>query len=193
MEGAFLLEISKKIKEYRTDRRFTLQELADRSGVTKGLISQIENGRSIPSLPVLFSIIKSLEIPVGDFFADVAANAAPEPVIVRRKDEYEDFRKEDAIGFFYQRILVRNVQPSTVDIVLLRLEPGSSRPKVETEAFEYKYIISGKVAYQINGHRYELEAGDSLFFDGRLPHVPHVIGDEPAVMLIVYFFKQDSF
>lgn len=191
MEGAFLVEISKKIKECRTEKRFTAQELADRSGVTKGLISQIENGRTIPSLPVLFSIIKSLEVNVGDFFAEIAAHAEPEPVIVRKKDAYENFSKEDAVGFFYQRIMVRNVPQSTVDIVLLRLEPGSSRPKVETEAFEYKYIISGKVAYQINGHSYVLEAGDSLFFDGRLPHVPQTIGEEPAIMLIVYFFKQE--
>ncbi|XZF13646.1 helix-turn-helix domain-containing protein [Chitinophagaceae bacterium MMS25-I14] len=191
MEGAFLLEISKKIKKHRTDKRLTVQELADRSGVTKGLISQIENGRSIPSLPVLFSIIKSLEVAIGDFFAEIASDAEPAPVIVRKKGEYESFQKEDAVGFFYQRILTRNMADATVDIVLLRLEPGSSRPKVETEAFEYKYIISGKVEYQINGHSYVLEEGDSLFFDGRLPHVPHTIGDAPAIMLIVYFFEQE--
>ena len=64
MEGAFLLEISKRIKNKRIEKRLTLQELADKSGVSKGLISQIENGRSIPSLPVMFSIIQSLEIAV---------------------------------------------------------------------------------------------------------------------------------
>ena len=192
IEGAFLLEISKKIKKYRIEQRFTVQELADKSGVSKGLISQIENGRSIPSLPVLFSIIKSLDVAVGDFFADIASGKVLEPVLVRRKSEYESFQKEDAVGFFYQRILVQNLQPSTIDIVLLRLEPGSERPLVETEAFEYKYIISGKVEYQINGHSYVLEAGDSLFFDGRLPHVPHTLGKQDAVMLIVYFFEQDT-
>lgn len=191
MEGAFLLEISKKIKKYRTEKKLTVQELADRSSVSKGLISQIENGRSIPSLPVLFSIIKSLEIAVGDFFADISANMEVPPVIIRRKGGYESFQKEDAIGFFYERVLVKNMAAATVDIVLLRLEPGSKRNKVETEAFEYKYIISGKVAYQINGHEYILEAGDSLFFDGRQPHVPHTIGDEASVMLIVYFFESE--
>lgn len=191
MEGAFLLEISKKIKKYRTEKRLTLQELADRSGVTKGLISQIENGRSIPSLPVLFSIIKSLEVAISDFFADIAAHLDIEPVIVRKKENYEAFQKEDAIGFFYHRIHTQNIAAATVDIVLLTLEPGSTRPMVQTEAFEYKYIISGKVEYEINGNSYVLEEGDSLFFDGRLPHVPHTIGKKPAVMLIVYFFEQE--
>lgn len=191
MEGAFLIEISKRIRKCRTDLRLTVQELASKSGVTKGLISQIENGRSIPSLPVLFSIIKSLEVPIGDFFADIAANLDVQPVIVKRKSEYEPFQKEDATGFFYERVMVKNIASATIDIVLLRLEPGSKRNKVETEAFEYKYIISGSVCYQINGHEYDLHAGDSLFFDGRQPHVPNVIGNEPAIMLIVYFFESE--
>jgi quercetin dioxygenase-like cupin family protein len=61
---------------------------------------------------------------------------------------------------------------------------------VYTEAFEYKYILSGKVDYLINGELYNLEAGDSLFFDGRLPHVPKNNHQESCLMLIVYFFNQ---
>lgn len=169
--------------------RLTAQELANRSGVTKGLISQIEHGRSIPSLPVLFSIIKSLEVPVGDFFADIAADMNGQPVIVKEKKDYEPFQKENAKGFFYHRILVKSMAAATVDIVLLQLMPQSKRNEVTTEAFEYKYIISGTVSYLINGEQYILEAGDSLFFDGRQPHLPTVVGEEPVTMLIVYFFE----
>lgn len=191
MEGAFLVELGKNIKQSRTDKKLTVQQLADLSGVSKGLISQIENGRSIPSLPVLFGIIQSLQVSVADFFNDIAgAMKEPAPVIVRRKEDYDAFVKEDAVGFFYNRILVKNLPATTVDIVLLHLEPGAKRSMVETEAFEYKYIISGEVAYQINGQTYQLKAGDSLFFDGRQPHVPQTTGTEPSVMLIVYFFEQ---
>jgi len=183
MEGVFLVEVSKKIKKHRTEMRLTVQELASRSGVTKGLISQIENGRSIPSLPVLFSIIQSLEIGMGPDLEN-------SPVILRKHETYEPFQKEDAVGFFYRRIMVQTTPASTIDIVLLRLEPGATREPVETAAFEYKYIISGTVEYIINDTSYVLESGDSLFFDGRLRHNPSAIGNEPAVMLIVYFFEQ---
>jgi transcriptional regulator with XRE-family HTH domain len=188
MRGASLLEVSRRIREHRLEKRFTLQQLADKSDVSKGLISQIENGRSIPSLPVLFSIIQSLEIEVADFFEDLSLL---EPtIIVQKKEEYESFKKEDTEGFLYERILTKNVPASTIDVVLLNLLPESHRELVTTEAFEYKYILSGEVEYLINGDTFHLREGDSLFFDGRLSHVPKNKTDKPCRMLIVYFFTQ---
>jgi transcriptional regulator with XRE-family HTH domain len=188
MEGAFLLEVSKRIKERRIDKKLTLQELADKSNVSKGLISQIENGRSIPSLPVMFSIIQSLEMEVGDFFKDL--NLVEPTIIVQKKGEYQNFEKENTMGFTYQRIFTKNLQATTIDFVLLELMPNSHREEVCTEAFEFKYILSGEVDYLINGDIYSLSAGDSLFFDGRLPHVPKNNNDTSCHMLIVYFFHQ---
>jgi len=188
MEGAFLLEVSRRIKEFRLEKRLTVQELADRSGVSKGLISQIENGRSIPSLPVLFGIIQSLEMAVSSFFGGL--NLQTPNVLVQRKKDYESFTKEDAKGFLYKRIFVKNVSASTLDFVILELSKHSKREEVSTDAFEYKYIIQGECEYLINGERYALREGDSLFFDGRLPHLPRNTGSDKCIMLIVYFFNQ---
>lgn len=188
MEGAFLLEVSRRIKQQRMEKRLTLQELADKSGVSKGLISQIENGRSIPSLPVMFSIIQSLEIEVSEFFKDLSLL---EPtILIQKKADYERFEKEHAKGFSYQRMLTKNMSASTVDFVLLELAPDAHREEVSTEAYEYKYILKGEVEYLINGQTYTLEEGDSLFFDGRLPHVPKNRKKQPCTMLIIYFFDQ---
>ena len=188
MEGAYLLEISKKIKKRRLEKELTVQKLAEKSGVTKGMISQIENGRSIPSLPVLFKIIASLEMAINDFFADMTNILKEEPVIIRKNEDYQDFQKEDAIGYFYKRILVEDIPASTLDFVLLTIEPGATRPMVQTAALEFKYILSGSVNYEINENSYELHAGDSIFFNGMLPHAPNTIGNIPSVMLIIYIF-----
>ncbi|OJV50894.1 MAG: XRE family transcriptional regulator [Bacteroidetes bacterium 43-16] len=188
MEGAFLLEVSRRIKEYRYEKRLTVQQLADRSGVSKGLISQIENGRSIPSLPVLFSIIQSLEMAVSHFFSGI--NLQMPNVIVQRKKDYESFTKEDAKGFLYKRIFVKSLASSTVDFVILELSKNAKREEVVTDAFEYKYMIQGECEYLINGETYALSEGDSLFFDGRLPHLPRNTGTDKCIMLIVYFFNQ---
>ncbi len=59
---------------------------------------------------------------------------------------------------------------------------------IKTDAYEYKYIIKGKVEYQIEETKYVLEEGDSLFFDGRLPHKPANLGTTDALMLVIYFF-----
>lgn len=186
MQGAFIIEVSKRIKKKRTEKQLTLQELADKSGVTKGLISQIENGRTIPSLPVLFNIIQSLEIGVSDFFTKL--NLSEPMVVVQRKEDYESFEKENTTGFIYKRVFTRNLKESTVDFVLLEIQPEAQRQVVSTEAFEYKYILKGEIEYLINGQIYNLKEGDSLFFDGRLPHVPKNRTTENCTMLILYFF-----
>jgi len=188
MEDDVLIQISNRIKDKRREKNITVQELASRANVSKGLISQIENSRTIPSLIVLIDIIKALEIDLNVFFKDIDAGKNF-PLIIRRQSEYHHFEKEHAEGFHYQRIFTQSIKNSTVDIVILELEPNASRPQVETEAYEYKYILNGTVEYQLGEDTYTLNRGDSMLFDGRIPHTPKNKGKEKASMLVVYFFE----
>jgi transcriptional regulator with XRE-family HTH domain len=190
MEHEVVVQISNKIKSIRKEKNLTLQDIADRAGVTKGLISQIENSRTIPSLLVLIQIIKALEVDLDLFFNDLGAHANAVPILVQRKADYERFEKEPSSGYEYFRIFTKKVKQSTIDIVLLEIQPGSSRDFVQTEAFEYKYIISGSVKYQFLDQEIELGAGDSMLFDGRLTHNPINEGTEVVKMLVVYFFEE---
>ncbi|WP_374949174.1 helix-turn-helix domain-containing protein [Mucilaginibacter sp.] len=192
MEDDVLIQISNRIKDRRREKNITVQELASRANVSKGLISQIENSRTIPSLIVLIDIIKALEIDLNVFFKDIHSGAGKFPLIIRRKNEYYHFEKEHAEGFLYQRIFTQSIKSSTVDIVILELEPDASRPQVETEAYEYKYILSGSIQYQFGDDKYDLAQGDSMLFDGRIPHTPKNIGTEKASMLVIYFFENQG-
>ena len=192
MEKNTLFKISNKLKEIRREKGITIQEVADRAQVSKGLISQVENNRTIPSLLVLINLINALGIDLNEFFRDFNSEEDPGPIIVRKKQSYIGFEKEQAEGFYYKRILTSSIDSSTIDIVLLELLPNSQRPMVETEAFEYKYIISGKVEYVFKDRVVALDEGDSIFFNGRLPHTPRNVGNEKAVMLIIYFFDQKN-
>ena len=189
MEDDVLIQISNRIKDRRREKNITVQELASRANVSKGLISQIENSRTIPSLIVLIDIIKALEIDLNVFFKDIHSGVNKFPLIIRRKEEYHHFEKEHAEGFLYQRIFTQSIKSSTVDIVILELEPDATRPQVETEAYEYKYILNGSIQYQFGDDTYDLYQGDSMLFDGRISHTPKNIGKEKASMLVIYFFE----
>ncbi|WP_293906267.1 helix-turn-helix domain-containing protein [Sphingobacterium sp. UBA5670] len=189
MEDNTIFKISNKIKGIRKEKGITIQEVADRAGVSKGLISQIENNRTIPSLLVLINIINALNVDLNEFFKDFNSELDSGPIVVRKKDSYSPFEKESAIGFHYKRIFTSAMDSATMDIVLLELLPDAQRPMVETEAYEYKYIISGQVEYVFSDQTIRLEEGDSIFFNGRLSHTPRNVGKEKAVMLIVYFFE----
>lgn len=188
MEDDVLIQISNRIKEKRREKNITVQELASRANVSKGLISQIENSRTVPSLIVLIDIIKALEIDLNVFFKDIDAGKKF-PLIIRRQAEYHHFEKEHAEGFHYHRIFTQSIKHSTVDIVILELEPDANRPKVETEAYEYKYVLNGTIEYEFDNTTYTLNQGDSMLFDGRIPHTPKNIGNEMARMLVIYFFE----
>jgi transcriptional regulator with XRE-family HTH domain len=190
MEENTLIQISNRIKEKRREKNITVQELATRANVSKSLISQIENSRTIPSLMVLIDIISALELDLNVFFKDIRSKSDHPPILVKRQSEYECFEKENAIGFHYQRIFTQSITPSTVDIVLLELEPGADRPLVETEAFEYKYVLSGEVEYQFIDEKVILSQGDSVLFDGRIPHTPKNLGQVKAIILVIYFFEE---
>nr|WP_294942392.1 XRE family transcriptional regulator [uncultured Mucilaginibacter sp.] len=190
MEDDVLIQISNRIKDKRREKNITVQELATRANVSKGLISQIENSRTIPSLVVLVDIIKALEIDMNVFFKDIHSTGGNFPLIIRRQEEYDRFEKEHAEGFHYQRIFTQSIKNSTVDIVILELEPEAHRPQVETEAYEYKYILNGSIEYHFGEKVYTLNQGDSMLFDGRIPHTPKNTGTQTARMLVIYFFEE---
>ncbi len=188
MQEEILIQISNKIKEARKAKNTTVQDLATKAHVSKGLISQIENNRTIPSLMVLMDIIRALNLDLNGFFKDITPQSRAK-VIVKRQKEYQKFQKENAKGFVYSRILTKEIKNLPVDIVLLVLKKGARRQiLVKTEAFEYKYIMKGSIEYTIDSKKYLLSEGDSLFFDGRLGHTLSNIGKSEAQILVVYFF-----
>lgn len=190
MQEDIIIQISNRLKELRKDKNITLQELASNAGVTKGLLSQIENSRTIPSLPVLLNLIKGLQIDLNLFFKEL--NVQPnEKVIFRKASQYQSFEKENAVGFHYQRIFSTYTHDYHIDYVMLTLDKDASRPMVSTNAHEFKYLLQGSVEYQIGDNKYSMEAGDSLYFDASELHNPINTGNAEAILLVIYFFKQD--
>ncbi|GAB4418483.1 MAG: cupin domain-containing protein [Bacteroidia bacterium] len=187
--------IGKKIRELRKARGLTINTLAEEVQVSVGLISQIENGRSLPSLPVFISIVKALGGNSKDAFAYILAEVMDESqtgrYLLLKADSYQPFEKEEAHGFEYQHIFSQHLDVMGLEMVLLTLQPGSQRQKVGSDAWELKYLLSGRLTYEIADQTLEMEAGDTLFFDGRLPHVPVNRSSAPAVMLVLYLFRKD--
>ncbi|CAN5419811.1 helix-turn-helix domain-containing protein [soil metagenome] len=188
MQEDIIVQITNKLKDIRKEKNITLQDLAESAGVTKGMLSQVENNRTIPSLTVFLNIIKSLKIDINDFFQDFNTGKESK-VIFKKKEQYHLFEKENAIGFRYQRIMSSTINEYHVDFVLLTLTPDAQRSNVQTDAFEFKYILKGNIEYTIGEEIFEMEAGDSIFFDATEPHNPRNTGDSEAQMLVVYIFN----
>lgn len=184
----YLIGIGKRIKEIRKGGKKTINEIAQRAEVTNGLISRIENGRTIPSLPVLLKIIAALDAEVVDFFGGMPQVNGTYFVVSRKEANTSIEKEDDAVGFVYKYIFGKQLSALGFEAVLLEIRPNSSREKVTTDAYEFKYLISGECYYLIGEDEVCLKDGDSIFFDGRIPHVPQNRGAITCKMLVLYFF-----
>lgn len=183
----YLIGIGKRIKDIRKNKNLTISTIATSAEVSNGLISRVENGRIVPSLPVLLSIIQALDIDVSEFFSGLPKSNVTN-YIVSRKEDNAIIEKEDAKGFEYKLLFGKQFSSIGFEAVLLEVKPGSEREKVETDAYEFKYILSGECSYIIGDDEVFLKEGDSIFFDGRIPHVPVNKGEISSKMLVLYFF-----
>ena len=184
----YLIGIGKRIKEIRKNGNLTISEIAMRAGVTSGLISRIENGRTIPSLPVLLKIISSLDIEVTDFFSGLPQANGYKYIISRKEENTVIEKEDDAVGFSYSYIFGKQINSLGFEAVLLQVHPNSKREKVHTDAYEFKYMLSGECYYVIDDEEVLLKEGDSIFFDGRIAHVPENRSENTATILVLYFF-----
>jgi transcriptional regulator with XRE-family HTH domain len=184
MEGQLIVRLGRKIRETRVRQQMKLHEVAEAAGVSKGLLSRIENGRTVPSLSVLILIIQALRVPIQSFFEGI--DAVPEaPWVHKPASGYTTFRKESSLGFFHEHILSHSLPNVAMEASILTLEPGSARKPVTTEAYEFRYMLRGEVQYQLNGDTVVLQEGDTLLFNGKMPHLPLNCTDKPASMLAI--------
>lgn len=182
----FLLEVGPRLRKRRRDLKLAQQEVAERSGITKGMISKLETGRAIPSLPVLLRLLEVLDFAPEFFFHD-SQQKRRQPYVHRTAREAMPLEREiTALGFNYRELLQGEGRDFALRAVLLEVEPDSHREQLTTDAYEYKYVLQGELDYQIGEETLRLRKGDSLFYDGRLPHVPINRGTEKAIMLVIY-------
>jgi transcriptional regulator with XRE-family HTH domain len=183
--------IAQKIRTTRLKKNLTIQELAQRTKVSKGLLSKIENSRTLPSLPVFVTLLQSLEISLKEFFEDMVLVNGKDFLHVKR-DAYTTMEREGREGFNYRHILSQNIPHCTMEAVLLTLDPRAKGRPTTTDGFEYKYMISGSCEYHINNEIVQLDEGDSIYFDASIPHLPVNRSGKKVVMLVVYFILSKS-
>lgn len=144
----FLIGIGKRLKDIRKKNNLTINDLAFKANVSNGLVSRIENGRTIPSLPVLLDLIQSLEIDASYFFEGVEKKSNAKFIFVPKESQQVIEKEVEAEGFKYMHIFSKILHSLGFEAALLTLEPNSKREKVITDAWEFKYILNLAASYK---------------------------------------------
>ena len=175
MEKDSLVQVGKKIKEIRKQKRMSLQEVAERSNVTAGLISKIENFRTIPSLPVLLNISRALAVDMTDLVSTVSSPPLPPFQIIRKKEVEESLSSTPGdIQFF--NISKKSSIEAEIQSYFLILSPESGKESLNLGGQHTVFLLHGNISCQITEEILELRTGDFLVFeDGIEPVIwnPH--------------------
>jgi len=183
-------QIGSKLRELRKIRNIGLTGLSEKSGLSIPMISKIENGRVVPTLPSLLELLEALKIEPQIFFSELNSEQHFDQYKYIASEDYKEYIKEEnAIGFLYKSILEHSLEGFSYQITHVTLQPQNQRPKVTTDAFEFMYILDGEIDYYLNDKLIKLKKGDSLFFDGRIPHVPLNQKNHIASYIVIYFFN----
>lgn len=164
--------MGRRIRGLRTERGLTLTGLAARVGITRSFLSSVERGVAYPSLVVLRLIAAALEVPVFLLFTGPESNG-----MVVRKDARKVIRPPGA-PVSYE--LISPDLRRKIEMIIVRLEPGLDSAAMAHEGEECALVLRGQVVITIADVDYELNEGDSIYYDSGLPHKARAVGSEPA-------------
>lgn len=180
--------VGQRLRERREARRISLRALAARVGVSASLISQIENGKVMPSVGTLYGIVRELGLSMDDIFADPDGGAgAPKPADgdgpVQRADGRQTIYL--ASGVRWER-LTREPDPH-VDFLVSNYAVGAESCPADAltrhAGHEYGYLLRGWLGVTVGDRSYELRPGDSVSFPSGTPHRLWNLGEEPATAI----------
>ncbi|MEH7179114.1 helix-turn-helix domain-containing protein [Neobacillus vireti] len=174
--------IGKRIKEARLKKKFTQQELADKCGLTKSLISKIEHGQTASAIATLSKITKELEVSLSW----VLGEDKEENLIISPSKSRTSKVGNKEMGYLYET-LANRPQLSKIEPIIATVLPDSSEegPYTHLED-EFILVLSGSIYLSYDGENYLLEEGDSAYFNGTVPHVFLPVDRKEAKVLSIF-------
>jgi transcriptional regulator with XRE-family HTH domain len=184
LEASLTTVIGKRLNETRRRQGVSLRLLAERSGISKGMLSRIENAQVSPSLTTLARIAEILEIPVTSFFRGF--DEERDAVFVKAGHGAEILGQGAAAGHRYQQLGTMRGQHARMLPLLVTLnEPAEVFPLFQHPGTELLYMLSGTMTYGHGRAVYVLEPGDALQFDGEASHGPVELLELPIRFLSI--------
>jgi mannose-6-phosphate isomerase-like protein (cupin superfamily)/DNA-binding XRE family transcriptional regulator len=168
--------VGPQVRRLRKERELTLAQVAQRTGLNVGYLSQIENDKASPSLETLGALGAALDVPITWFLLD----STPGPQVVRAADR-RSWRGPGGVTVTE----VDGGLSRDVRIVVASSRPGERTGLHAHAGDEHHLVLSGRVRLFQGAHAVDLGPGDYLLWDATIPHDSEVIGPEPAELLII--------
>jgi len=183
------IRVGEKIKQLREKKGLSLKEVADATGFSTALLSQMESHLVSPSLGSIIKLAKALEVRVGDFFGETEG----EPFAIVRKDERKTvsrFASKEGVSYGYSyESLGFEKKDRRMEPFIVTLEPATLKTSKTSahEGEEFIFVLEGEMQVILGNHTDILYPGDSIYYDSNIPHRVQCHQDKVARILAVLY------
>ena len=188
------LNLGNKIRQLRRKKTLTLQNVSDLSGLSKSLLSQIENSFTAPPIATLLKISRALDVKIGHFFQDPPVSSRI--AVVRHKDRKETVPLHSRangtkVGYQYESLAHpmsdKNMEPFMIEIL-----PRDAADMIfyNHRGEEFLFVLEGRMEFRGADRVIELESMDCLYFDSNIPHALRGLNEKPARAIGVIYASE---
>jgi transcriptional regulator with XRE-family HTH domain len=179
-------EIGSKLRHLRLKKKIALVDLGKHTGLSASMLSQLENGKLIPTLPTLARIAMVFDVGLEHFFADKTQRRTF--TIVRSEDRirFPDRPDSPAPGYFFEVLAFGAAEKSLA--AYLAEFPKHPAMEARTHAHdgaEFVHVLEGSLGIHYQSEEYVLHSGDSVYFDASEPHSYYGQSDSPSKAIII--------
>jgi transcriptional regulator with XRE-family HTH domain len=179
-------ELGLKLRRLRLRKKIALVDLGKHTGLSPSLLSQLENGKMIPTLPTLARIAMVFDVGLDHFFGDKRGRKLF--AVVREKERMRFPERNDVpVPSYFFECLTFATQGQGMQAYLAEFPhrtPVEGREHFH-EGSEFLYVLDGALTIRFQGENHELRAGDSVVLDASEPHSYHGAGKKGARAVVV--------
>lgn len=170
-----------QIRKHRLMQKRTLQEIADKCGLTKSMISKIENDRVVPAVSTLMKISQALGVKVSTLLGEDMENKT---VYTPGKENWGDKMIKSNIGYYFRIIAGERIDKQFQPFLFYMKKGNVKKHKLNHSGEEFVYMLEGSMKYRVGNIEYVLNPGDSIYFDSCEEHEVHPVSEEVKYLAI---------
>jgi transcriptional regulator with XRE-family HTH domain len=180
------------IRELRLKHGLTIAEVAEQIGISRGMLSKIENAQTATSLDTIARLANALGVSLFTLFRNYNM---PEggAQLVKQGEGMEVVRRGTKRGHTYHLLAYDQGPLKLFEPFLITMDDASEVfPTFEHPGVEFIHMLDGKLEYRHGQYTYLLEPGDSLTFRGDIPHGPEKLIELPIRFLAIIYYSMPS-
>ncbi|WP_322054351.1 helix-turn-helix domain-containing protein [Paraburkholderia bannensis] len=180
------------LRELRLRHGLTIAQVADQAGISRGMLSKIENAQTSTGLDVLNRIAQTLGVSLSTLFRgfDVPQGGAQ---LVKKGAGMEVVRKGTKRGHTYHLLAYDQGPRKAFEPFLITMDDEAERfPTFEHPGTEFIHMLKGVLEYRHGQHTYILHPGDTLTFQADVPHGPERLIKTPIQFLSIFIYPPGS-